>query len=211
MRVVHLLTWFASLIASLGAAAESGIYPVNLRTEYRTEPAGLDEPAPRLSWELRSSTPERRGQHQSAFQVLVASSAEKLEKDEGDLWDTGKRQSHETNQIVYDGKALAPRQQIWWKVRSWDERGEPSSWSQPALWTMGLMDQSNWQAQWIGYDAPAELGGGDRAAMSLEGAKWVWHEATPPVQAKRERRFFRKRLDIAPERRITRAIPTSGG
>jgi alpha-L-rhamnosidase len=32
----------------------------------------------------------------------------------------------------------------------WDETGEISAWSQTATWTMGVLQNSDWQAQWIG-------------------------------------------------------------
>ena len=41
----------------------------DLRCEYRTNPLGIDEPSPRLSWKLE--TP-RRGAKQTAYQVRVA-------------------------------------------------------------------------------------------------------------------------------------------
>ncbi|HVV71288.1 MAG TPA: hypothetical protein VHI52_07295, partial [Verrucomicrobiae bacterium] len=45
-----------------------------LRCEYRTNPMGLDIVHPRLSWILSS---EERGEKQTAYQILVASSAER--------------------------------------------------------------------------------------------------------------------------------------
>ena len=61
-----------------------------------------------------------RGVKQSAYQVLVASSADALQKDQGDLWDSGKVQSDAMNQIVYVGQPLRSRMQCWWKVRTWN-------------------------------------------------------------------------------------------
>jgi hypothetical protein len=45
-----------------------------------------------------------RGQRQTAYRILVASSAERLQRDEGDLWDSEKVESPEQNQIAYAGK-----------------------------------------------------------------------------------------------------------
>src|SRR5207302_6363192 len=97
---------------------------------------------------------------QSAYEILVASSRQQLDGDHGDLWSTGKVDSDETIQIAYDGKALASRQECWWKVRVWGEpkdgaKDEPSAWSEPARWSMGLLDPAgDWQAKGIGYDEP---------------------------------------------------------
>ena len=57
----------------------------NLRCEYLTNPLGIDVTRPRLSWVLESYT---RGQFQTAYRILVASSEENINKNIGDLWDT---------------------------------------------------------------------------------------------------------------------------
>lgn len=49
-------------------------------------PLGLDAPAPRLSWELHS---DKRGVTQASYRVLVASTAELLARNQGDIWDSG--------------------------------------------------------------------------------------------------------------------------
>lgn len=118
----------------------------HLRVEYLVDPQGIDVPAPRLSWVLRSDV---RNQIQTAYQVLVASTSDGLAKDVGDLWDSGKKPSDQTAHIVYGGKRLTSRMQVHWKVRVWDKDGKPSAWSAPAFWSMGLLQASDWKAQWI--------------------------------------------------------------
>ena len=132
---------------------ESGtIRPIRLRCEYLRDPLGLDVVAPRLSWVLESG---QRGQKQTAYRVLVASAAELLAKDDGDLWDSGRVESDRTIQVEYAGKSLVSRMRCCWKVRVWDRNGRASAWSEPACWSMGLLAPSDWQAQWIGYRDPA--------------------------------------------------------
>ncbi len=87
---------------------------------------------------------------QSAYEIEVASSAANLAADKADLWDSGRVTGAQQNQIVYEGKALASREQAFWKVRIWDQSGAPSAWSAPATWTMGLLERGDWSAQWIG-------------------------------------------------------------
>ena len=77
--------------------------PVNLRCEYLVNPLGLDVDKPRLSWMSKSS---RRGQKQTAYRVLVASSPEELARDRGDLWDSGKVASDRSALIPYEGRRL---------------------------------------------------------------------------------------------------------
>jgi len=63
-----------------------GITATELRCEYLKNPLGIDTPQPRFSWIPASS---QRGQMQSAYQVLVATDAGKLNKNIGDKWDSG--------------------------------------------------------------------------------------------------------------------------
>jgi hypothetical protein len=129
-----------------------------LRCEYRTDPLGIDVVKPRLSWVIQAKTeggtlkPER-GVRQTAYQVLVASSPELLAQDKGDLWDSGKITSDETIQIAYAGKRPVSSQEVFWKVRAYDQSGKPSAWSATASWTMGVLDEKDWSAKWIGADA----------------------------------------------------------
>ncbi|OVE74155.1 hypothetical protein BVX94_01210, partial [bacterium B17] len=73
------------------------------------------------------------------YQVIVSSSPEKLKANEGDLWDSGKIESDEQLGIRYAGKDLTPRQFCFWKVKTWDAKGKASDWSNPSMWSMGLL------------------------------------------------------------------------
>ena len=117
-----------------------------LRCEYEIDPLGIDANQPRLSWTLQSN---QRGQIQTGYQVLVASSAEKLADDQGDLWDSGKVSSAQMHLVAYQGRPLASSQRVFWKVRVWDRDGTPSAWSAPAAWTMGVLKKDDWRAHWI--------------------------------------------------------------
>lgn len=121
----------------------------DLRCEYRTDPMAVDTVRPRLSWVVASPA---RGARQSAYQILVASSAQTLAADQGDRWDSGKVSSDETTQIEYAGAPLVSGADCFWKVRSWDAADQPSAWSAPARWTMGLVQPQDWRARWIRAD-----------------------------------------------------------
>ncbi|MBN2131764.1 MAG: glycoside hydrolase family 78 protein [Sedimentisphaerales bacterium] len=122
----------------------------DLRCEYLVNPLGIGETRPRLSWVVESKD---RGQVQSAYRVLVASSPRLLARDIGDLWDSGRIVSDDSTQIVYDGQPLKSQMRCYWKVCVWDREGRLSRWSKPARWTMGLLDRDDWTARWIGFDA----------------------------------------------------------
>jgi alpha-L-rhamnosidase len=140
------------------AGSAGGTKAVNLRCERRVDPLGIDAVAPRLSWELVSG---ERGQHQTAFRVLVAGDAAKLAADSGDLWDSGVVASPESVNVEYRGRPLESAQRCHWKVTTFDAEGRPSAWSRPAWWEMGLVDAGDWAAKWIddGRDNPTEDAG----------------------------------------------------
>ena len=156
MRILMLVTML-SLIPIAGCASTSvrrstpvgdGLAaPMHLRCEYLANPAGIDVPSPRLSWQMNDG---RRGAAQFAYQILVADEAAKLEQGVGNLWDTGKVVSDTSIQIAYAGPALSSRAKAYWKVRVWDQDDRPSPWSEAATWSMGLLSPVDWQAKWVG-------------------------------------------------------------
>ena len=127
-----------------------------LRCEYAVNPLGIDVRRPRLSWVIRSG---RRGEVQTAYQVLVASSEANLKANKGDLWDSGKVESDQSCHVVYAGKELGSRTRCFWKVRVWDRDGKPSAYSQPASWEMGLLEPDDWKAKWICFPPPLDASG----------------------------------------------------
>ena len=121
----------------------------SLRCEYLENPLGIEVTQPRLSWKLEST---QRGQKQTAYRILVASSIENLDKDQGDLWDSKKMFSDHSSQLVYKGTPLESQMQCFWKVMVWDIEGASSEWSDSAKWSMGLLNPTDWKAEWIGFD-----------------------------------------------------------
>ena len=131
-----------------GAEALSEMKVCALRCEYLENPVGIDETAPRLSWHVESG---KRGQKQTAYRILVASSSEMCNPGQTDLWDSGRIDSNQTIHVEYAGKPLASRQRCFWKVKAWDRKGVESEWSETARWSMGLLADSDWSASYISY------------------------------------------------------------
>lgn len=140
------------LVWSIFAASQAlAATCANLRCEYLSNPLGIDSVRPRLSWQMQS---EIRADRQTAYQVVVATSPELLKLKQGDLWDSGKVSSDQSIHLEYAGKALASRTHCHWQVRIWDKDDQPSEWSRPANWSMGLLDPADWQASWVGPAGP---------------------------------------------------------
>lgn len=195
--VVVILTALNGFAASLALTS--------LHCEYRENPIGLDTLQPRLSWVITS---KERGVLQSAYQALVASSAEGLQRDQGNLWDSGKVGSDDSTQVAYAGKRLASGQTCFWKVRVWNQAGEASGWSKPATWTMGLLQPGDWQAKWVGF-AATNMDGSARTMLDqllrLDGCAWVWANGAVAGKQAKERVGFRKQIEIPTQVKVSEA------
>jgi alpha-L-rhamnosidase len=171
----------------------AGIIPVRLTCEYLTDPECIDAKNPRLSW-INSDPGYIRNQKQTAWQIRVASTRSGLLLDKADLWNSGKVNSEESVNIIYKGKALTSAQDCWWQVRVWDKDGSVSTWSEPAFWSMGLLNPEDWKAKWIG--APWQ---GEETLPKPSNPGAILPEKLPPPSP-----MFRKDFKI--EKKVTRAV-----
>ena len=141
------------------AAKKKTVKPVvsvcDLRTERLVNPMSIDTPTPRLGWRLESTA---RNVKQTAYRLIVASTRQKAEALEGDLWDvTNDRNNYDPNNgshsqwIPYEGKALKSNTRCYWRVKVTTTQGE-SDWSEVAMWNVGLLTESDWTGRWIGWD-----------------------------------------------------------
>ncbi|MCI8497764.1 MAG: family 78 glycoside hydrolase catalytic domain, partial [Clostridiales bacterium] len=143
-----------SIIASSGipAAAQeasaSSAAIVKLQTEYTSNPIGMDKTTPRFSWQM---TDLIRGQRQTAYQIMVADSAQNLAAGNY-VWDSGKVESDLSVSIPYEGPALKATTRYFWQVKVWDKNGSTATSTEEAYFETGLMgtDLSVWSdAKWI--------------------------------------------------------------
>ncbi|MFN8487485.1 MAG: glycoside hydrolase family 78 protein [Caldilineaceae bacterium] len=118
--------------------------PQHLTCEYFTNPLGIDVRAPRLSWK---SSAAQRSTQQTAYQIRVVGP-----NTANVLWDSGKVLVDASVHVPYAGATLQPGQRCEWRVRVWDQNDAVSPWSESAFWEMGLLEPSNWQADWITPD-----------------------------------------------------------
>ncbi|NLV42934.1 MAG: family 78 glycoside hydrolase catalytic domain [Candidatus Hydrogenedentes bacterium] len=138
----------AVMIVVQGAVAQPGV--THLRCENLYNPLGIDRPQPRLSWML---TPGPRGLAQSAYQVIVTADDPKVAPgEEKVLWDSGKVVSDQSSFVPYGGEPLVSGARCYWKVRTWDQDGKESAWSEQAYFTVGPITMADWKGEWIGCD-----------------------------------------------------------
>ncbi len=138
--------------------------PNHLTCDSLTQPLGIDDDAPALSWQLQD---DGGGAHQTAYLLQVATGAARLAAGKPDIWSSGRVTSDRSVGIPYGGPALAPEKRYYWRVTAWDKNGKPYPISQTAWWETGLRDTRNWQGKWIGYEDE------DHRLLRTSGAAWI--------------------------------------
>ncbi|MBK0370901.1 alpha-L-rhamnosidase [Flavobacterium agrisoli] len=140
------------LIASLCfplANAQNKISVTNLQCEKLNNPEGIDVLQPRLSWKIKSSENDVK---QTAYQIIAASTLDKLNANSGDLWDSGKISSDNSINVKYAGKALEGKKEVFWKVKVWTNKGEAAT-TETAHFSTGILNYVDWRStRWIGWD-----------------------------------------------------------
>ena len=154
--------FFVVSLAGVPAIATSG--PVELRVDNLQNPLGIDDPAPRFSWQLNDPA---RGAKQTAYQVDIAATPDELNAASGKLWSSGRIGSDQSLNIPYRGPALKPSTRYYWRVSVWGAGGKPYAASEADWFETGLMHQDAWKAQWIGYETTEE------AVVRHAPAEWI--------------------------------------
>ncbi len=134
------------LLLKAGAVYGYELEVKSLKCDFQEDPTGIDNKNPGLSWEIDS---DQRNVNQMAFQVLVASSMEKLNVDDSDIWNPGIIQSDQSIQIRYDGIPLKSATMYYWKARVQDQNGVFSPYSEASFFVTGMLEKGDWKADWI--------------------------------------------------------------
>ncbi len=133
-------------VVFLSMRARPALEVIHLSVEDKVNPLGVDDPRPRLSWQI---TGEGRDIMQTAYELRVATTKEGLQNKNKLLWTPGRVESDRSVYVPYEGPLLQTGQRVWWMVRVWDNHGHRSAWSRPAWWEVGLLHPTDWKASWI--------------------------------------------------------------
>ncbi len=108
--------------------------PGGLTVEYIREPAlvKIVDPKPEFAWEV----PQAAG-YQQAFQLLVSSSKKLIDKNIGNMWDSGQVRSDQSINVEYKGKPLNEHTAYFWKVRIFDKDNRLTEYSVPQKFNTG--------------------------------------------------------------------------
>ncbi len=151
MAIGVILTAMAALLPAQSTAIAVG--PADLQVDNLKAPLGIDDPAPRFSWQLHDPA---RGAMQTAYRIMVASRADRLLAGKPDVWDSGRVDSADRIGVPYGGPALKPSTRYYWHIELWGAAGQAYRATPIDWWETGLMNQDAWHAQWIGYETPEE-------------------------------------------------------
>ena len=142
--------FFLTVLLTFTNCSQNLVSVTNIKCDGRTNPLGIEDKNPRFSWEINSNERDTR---QSAYQILVADSPEKLKKNIGNLWDSKVVKSERSIQVEYAGSTLSSEKKYYWKVKIFNQDEKATVWSEPAMWQMGLSSVNNWEkASWIGFE-----------------------------------------------------------
>jgi len=125
--------------------------PKDLKCEQLFNPLGVDKQTPRFSWIVEH---KRRNQRQSAYQIIVSQTKSMVQNEVGDLWDSGRVESDTKIYVRYAGDFLQSASFYYWRVCWWNVTGQYSPYSEIAFFGTGLLDKSDWKAQWISKKNP---------------------------------------------------------
>src|SRR5690554_1758932 len=146
---IHTLFITISILAIFGCTTSTDFNVSDLKCENLVQPLGIDKATPRFSWKINSNS---TGSIQKAFHILVASEASLLKENSADLWNSGKVQESNSIHVSYKGKNLKSGSTAWWSVRVWDQEGKVSAWSEPARFSIGLLNEDDWEASYITFN-----------------------------------------------------------
>ncbi len=128
--------------------SDRDIYIADLKCCNMTDPEGIDIPL--LSWKIKSSRP---GVEQTTWEIEIASRQDLLKKGKADVWKSGKQISGQQFGIQPEAD-FKEGSSYFWRVRIWGNNGEATQWSEPACFSIGLLNEASWNAKWITYSNP---------------------------------------------------------
>lgn len=150
MRKLSLIVLFSALllISCNNTGVNKDIAVTHLSVNGKSNPLGIEDFNPEFGWQIKSGL-KNIAQH--SYRIIVSSSSELIDRNEGDMWDTKLVKSDASQWIEYKGKKLKDNTVYYWKVKSITNEG-CTGWSKTSKWRMGLLSENKWHGRWIGLD-----------------------------------------------------------
>ena len=136
-KYINICLLFFLIIFSFGKCAFDQ-EPHSLMVEFLRTPENIliKDSHPEYSWVVPKETVM-----QSAYQILVASSKEKINNDIGDIWNSGEVRTNKSSEISHEGKSLENWNTYYWKVRVLGDDHEFSKYSKFQSFKTGNIEE----------------------------------------------------------------------
>ncbi|WP_186755306.1 alpha-L-rhamnosidase [Echinicola salinicaeni] len=123
-----------------------------LLVENRENPLGIATSQPKFTWIISSSS---RDIVQTHYEIEVSTSPKKFNSNT--IWKSGRISADQSVKVPYKGPKLASSKTYYYRVKVGTNKGN-SAWSKVHTWQMGLLEESDWKAEWItpGYKEPED-------------------------------------------------------
>lgn len=166
----------------LNVGGEKEMRATICKTEYMTNPRGIDTPSQRLSWNCEE------GKKQSAYQIQMYC------KDTL-IFDTNKVETDDMHCLV--APPIHSRDRIFWKIRLWDETDQCGPWSALNWYEIGLLQKGDWSARFITLKNEEVVDGSDPINSM---AKKAWderkHKKDEVFTPHKPATYFRKKFSL---------------
>ncbi len=144
LSITYLFSVFGLLFSSCQRNTNS-VSIDDLKCEHLSNPLGIDCENPRFTWQLNS---EEQVVNQTAYQLFVGTDSLEVSKGVGNQWESGTVQSG-TIPVLYDGPAFKAFTRYYWGLKIKDTDGNWSPLSKVSWFETGMLDQKNWEGNWI--------------------------------------------------------------
>jgi alpha-L-rhamnosidase len=118
---------------------------VGMQCEYLDTPIGIDEHAPRFTWQIEGVLEDTTA---ISFQLLMDTDKNTLKIGENVFWNSGILKDNK-QLMIYEGDDLKPFTKYYWRVLIFNQLGRQIAVSPVAHFETGMMNTSNWQGKWI--------------------------------------------------------------
>ncbi len=145
MKFFFRITYYMLLLLIFTSCKNQQLSVVGMQCEYLESPIGIDEPAPRFTWQLKGKWEDTTA---IRFQLLMDTNKSTLKKGDKVFWTSGILQDNR-QLLAYDSGMLKPFARYYWQVQVFGQSGKQIAVSPVAHFETGMMQVSNWNGKWI--------------------------------------------------------------
>lgn len=143
--------------------------------EHQMLPLAIETQHPRFSWQLESG---ESNTVQTAYQIFVRGLKGEL------IWDSGRRESNHTYDIVYEGAELESAERYTYHIQIWDNHGNTVM-SEVRRFETAYFQTSGWKACWIEPEPLPQL-----PENPLPKAQTIWNDCLMAMMRGEQPKYY---------------------